>query len=162
MKKSDLERIYKEVFSFLFTEYNFTIISSKSENWGYKLVAQNSTTGIEIIDEFREAYIQIYLYKLVDGEIIRNSVYTIKTNEPIEGFELGWIIELKNPKAQIKPAYEYEIDSPFFDEKNGRKNYANFVASRLKEYASDILNGDFSSFSALDTMVKEYYKKNGN
>jgi hypothetical protein len=33
-----------------------------------------------------------------------------------------------------------------------------FVAGRLKEYASDVLKGDFSIFSDLDAMVKKEYK----
>jgi len=162
MKKGDLERIFEEAFSFLLTEYNFTSTLSKRESWGYKFTAQNLTTGVRIKYEFREAYIQINLYKLIDGKIIENTADAIKNDDPITGFGLWWIIKLKNPEAALKPAYEYGIESPFYDEKNGLKNYVELFSSRLKEYASDILNGDFSSFSALDTMVKEYYKKNGN
>ena len=56
------------------------------------------------------------------------------------------------------PAYEYGINSQFYEKNNGLKNYAGIVAIRLKEYASDILKGDFSVFSMLDKMVREHYK----
>jgi len=159
MKKTELKRIFEESFGFLITDYGFILVSSKSESWGYKLVAKNATTGIEIIDEFREAYIEIILYRLVGGEIINNVNDAIRNGEPILGFGLGWVIKLKNPDDQIKPVYEYGLKSPFYDENNGRKNYTEFVASKLKEYASDIISGDFSSFPTLDTMVKEYWKE---
>ena len=156
--KKELKLLFENTFRFLITDYNFNVISTKTDNGGFSLLAKNLTTGVKIIYELREAYIHIILYKLIDGEIVRNTVSAIKNAEPINGFELGWIIELKNPEAQLKPVYEYGIESPFYDEKNGRKNYVEFVADRLKEYAGDILSGDFSTFSTLDKMVKEHCK----
>ena len=150
MKKRELDNMFKERFGFLFTDFRFKIISSKKENWGYKLVAANLTTGVEITYEFREAYIEVNLFKLIDGKIINNMQHAMRNDDPMLGFGLGWVIMLKKPEARIKSAYEYEIN--FID-------YSLMVADRLKEYASDILNGDFSSFDALNTMVKEYWKE---
>ena len=159
MNKKEYKLLFENAFRFLITDYSFKIISTKTDNWGISILAKNLTTGVEIIDEIREAYIQITLYRLIGDEIVENTVSAIKNGESINGFELGWIIKLKNPDAQIKPAYEYGDGSPFHDEKNGKKNYVEFVAGKLKEYAGDILNGDFSSFGALDKMVKERYKE---
>ena len=155
MKKTELEKIFEETFGFLLTDYNFCKTLSKQEEWGYHFIATNSTTGIEIEYEFREAYIQIYVYKLVDGKIVKNVSNAIKNNKPIMGFGLGWIIESVNPADRIKPAYEYGKESSFYDNENGLKNYADFVASKLKRYANDILRGDFSLFGDLDALVKE-------
>lgn len=159
MKKKELEIIFEETFGFLLTDYNFCISFSKQEGWGYHLIATNSTTGIEIEYEFKEAFIQIYLYKLVDGKIVKNVSSAIKNDEPIMGFGLGWIIQLVNPTDKIRPAYEYKEEPSFYDNKNGLRNYASFIASKLKRYASDILKGDFSLFGDLDTLVKENYNK---
>lgn len=71
---------------------------------------------------------------------------------------MDWILALKNPDSQIKPAYEYGNESKFYEKENGLNNYVLFVAEILKEYASDILKGDFSVFSTLDKMVKDKYK----
>lgn len=71
---------------------------------------------------------------------------------------MDWILTLRNPEAKIKPAYEYGINSQFYEKNIGLKNYADIVAMRLKEYGSDILKGDFSIFSTLDKMVKKYHK----
>ena len=149
MNKGELDNIFKEAFAFLFSDHGCSIISSKKESWGYKLVAANSTTGIEIIYEFREAYIVVVVFRLIDGKIVNNIDRAVKSNEPMAGFGLEWIVNLKNPELKIKSAYDYEINII---------DYASMVADRLKEYASDILNGDFSMFSTLDTMVKESYK----
>lgn len=158
MKKKELEQVFEKAFEFLKNEYDFNTLLSKREDWGYYFTAVNSTTGIEIKYEFKEAFIQIVIYRLIDGEIIKNITNAIKNNELITGFSLEWILALKNPEAQIKPAYEYGIESEFYEKEIGLKNYALIVAERLKEYASDILKGDFSVFSTLDIMVKENYK----
>ena len=142
--------MFREAFNYLFTDYDFSVISNANENWGYSLVAANLTTGIEIICEYREAFIQVILFRLVDGEIVNNINSAIKNNDPILGHGLGWIIKLRNPEAQIKSAYEYETNI---------SNYTTMVAEKLKAYASDVLSGDFSIFSDLDTIVKENYKK---
>ena len=157
MKKKKLEQVFEQTFDFLGKEYGFNTILSKREGGEYYFIAINSTTGIEIKYEFKEAFIQIVIYRLVDGKIVKNITNAIKNNEPITGFSLEWVLALRNPEAQIKPAYEYEIESKYFDEENGLKNYVSIVAERLKEYASDILKGNFSVFDTLDMMVKENY-----
>ena len=158
MKKKELEHIFEETFDFLKNEYGFNTVLSKREDWRYYFTAINSTTGVEIKYEFKETVIQIVIYRLIDGKIVKNITNAIKNNEPITGFSLEWILALKNPEAQIKPAYEHGIKSAFYEKENGLKNYASIVAERLKEYASDILKGDFSVFNTLDIMVKENYK----
>ncbi len=158
MRKKKLEQVFEQTFDFLKNEYGFNTILSEREDWGYYFTAINSTTGIEIQYEFKEAFIQIVIYRLIDGKIVKNITNAIKNNEPITGFSLEWILALKNAEAQIKPAYEYGIESKYYEKENGLKNYASIVAERLKEYASDILKGDFSVFSTLDIMVKENYK----
>jgi hypothetical protein len=156
MKK--IEQIFEEAFAFLVREYNFIVLSSRKERWGYYFTAINSTTGIEIEYEFREALIRPIVYRLVNGKIVKNTTSAIKNNKPIMGFSLEWILTLKNPEAQIKPAYEYGVESKFYDESAGLENYASFVAERLKEHADDVLKGDFSIFNTLDALVKENYK----
>ena len=158
MKKKESEQIFEETFDFLKNEYGFNTVLSKREDLGYYFTAINSTTGIEINYEFKEAFIQIVIYRLIDGKIVKNITNAIKSNEPITGFSLEWILALRNPEAQIKPAYEYGIESPFYEKENGLKNYLSIVMERLKDYASDILEGDFSVFSTLDIMVKENYE----
>lgn len=159
MNKKNLRKIFEESFSFLNSEYAFNTVVSKKEDWGYFFEAVNPTTGIEVKYEFKEAHIQVNIYKLVDGKIVKNIANAIKNNESISGFSLEWIIAFKNPEAQVKPAYEYGKESEFYDDNNGLSNYVIFVAKKLKEYASEMLQGDFSVFGKLDEMVKKQYKE---
>lgn len=158
MRNTKLVQTFEYTFNFLKEDYGFNTLESRKEKWGYYFKGINTTTGIEIKYEFREALIQVMLYKLVDGRMVKNVTNAIKNNEPITCFSLDWVINLKKPEAKIKPAYEYGIESKFFDKENGLKNYILIVSESLKEYASDILKGDFSVFSTLDRMVKKKYK----
>lgn len=164
MKEKSLKNVFEGAFDFLEREYGFFKIASSKEDWGYHLILINSTTGIEINYEFKEALIQVIVYRLIDGKIKKNITSAIRSGEPITGFSLEWILALRNPEAQIKPAYEYGINSQFYEKNTGLKNYADIVAKSLKEYASDMLKGDFTVFDTLDTKVREHYKsyyKNG-
>jgi len=149
MTKNELDLIFKEAFGSILSDYNFRLVSNKKENWGYRFEAINPTTGIEVKYEFREAYIQVILYKLINGQIVRNTMSAITNDDSIAGFSLEWIIALKKPEAQIKSAYDYGLNL---------NDYALIVAGRLREYGGDVLSGDFSSFGALDAMVKENYQ----
>jgi len=159
MKKINLSDTFYNSFNFLWNEFGFKINNDKKEEWGYRLDAKNDTTGIRIEYEYREAFISITLYKLVNGEIAENTTQAILNNSEINGFSLDWILVLKNPEAQIRPAYEYGKESEFYDDNNGLSNYAVFVAKKLKKYATEMLQGDFSAFSKLDEMVKKQYKE---
>jgi hypothetical protein len=65
-------------------------------------------TGIEIEFEFREAIIQVILYRLVEGKFVKNINNAVKEDAPITRVGLGWILRLRNPDAEIKPTYEYK------------------------------------------------------
>jgi hypothetical protein len=158
MRKDTLKKLFEELFSFLTDDFNFKIIKSRDEDWGYSYLAVNDTTGIEINYEFTQAYVNIMVYKLIDGEIIKNTVQAIKNEDLINGFSLDLIVEVRNPKDLIKPAYQYGMESDFYKPKVGLKNYISLFAENLKKYAFDILNGDFSIFTQLDEIMKKKYK----
>lgn len=156
MKSKKLEHTFEKYFHYLEGEHGFKTMLSERKEWRYCFIAMNLTTGIEIIYEFKEAYIQVILHKLINGEILHSITNSIKNNTPITGFSLEWILALRNPKEQIKPAYNYPPNHQYY-KKDGLEKYVAMVAEKLKEYASDILNGDFSVFTTLDSMVKENY-----
>jgi len=158
MSKKVLRETFLEAFDFLWNEFGFVVINDTEDNWGYLLEAKTEIAGIRIEYEYREASVLVTLYKLINGKIVENTAQAILNNWEINGFSLDWILALRNPEAQTKPAYEYGVDSVFYEKDNGLKNYIRVVADRLKEYASDILQGDFSVFGILDAMVRDYYK----
>jgi hypothetical protein len=158
MSKDSLEKLFEESFSFLIDDFNFKIIKSRDEDWGYSYEATNNTTGIEIVYEFTQAYVNIMIFKLINGEIIKNTVQAIRHDEIINGFSMDLIVQIRNPKDLIKPAYQYGKDSDFYKPKVGLKNYVSLFVGNLKKYAFDVLNGDFSIFTQLDEIMKKKYK----
>src|SRR6185503_13198680 len=104
--------------------------------------------------EFQEAYIFIMLYQLVNGLLIDNPG-SIKHDTVLYGFGLDDIINLRDPSALIKPAYDYGEESKYYDKERGLEQYVSAFAYNLKKYASDLLSGDFKIFKEVDKIVKE-------
>ena len=152
--KKKLSATFDEVFGFLNREYHFEPISVKDENWGYLYLGKNTTTGIEITFEIREGYIKIKLYKLVNGDIIENTVTAIKEEKDINGFSLDQILQLKSPDALTETTYAYNTKPDVFVPDDGLKNYAMLFAYNLNKYAGDVLSGDFVVFEQLEKIAK--------
>jgi len=158
MASKDFNLIAMKQFKFLEFDYGFQLVKSVKEDWGYELIYLNNTTGVKIIYEFREAYIFIILYKLVDGKLIENPK-SIDENTVLYGFGLDDIIGLRFPQALIKPAYQYGEESKYYDKKKGLTLYVTAFSDNLKEYASDVLEGDFKIFHETQKIVKDRINK---
>ena len=101
------------------------------------------------------------LYQLIKGELHENP-RNIMNNSIIYCYSLDDLIRLRNPKALIRPAYEYEEKSEYYNVADGLSLYVSAFASNLKTYATEILKGDFTIFSEFNKIVKkrvENYKK---
>ena len=146
--------IAKKHLSFLESEYNFRLSKCDKEDWGYELIYRSDTTGVRITYEYREAYIFIMLYQLVDGAIKENP-RNIENNTVLYGYGLDDIISLRNPEDLIKPAYEYGEQSEYYDKDKGLSLFTSAFTSNLKTYGKDVLSGDFEIFPELDKIVKE-------
>lgn len=157
METNNYDDIFKNTFEFLIKDYCFRIISQSDEKSSYKMVLKNATTGVEIKYEVREAYINIMLYRLVNGEIRENNSIAIRNNESINGFNLDYIVNLRSPNDLIRPAYEYGELSEFYEEEYGLFKYVTKFSENLKKHAGDILNGEFDLFNVLDKFVKDTY-----
>jgi hypothetical protein len=157
MRIPSFKTIIENQFLFLVSDYNFHLIKSYSENWGCVSVYLNNVVGVKITYEYREAYLFIMLYKLIDGKLVENPI-KINLNSDLNGYSLDDVIKLRNPADLVKPAYEYGSKSEFYDEKNGLTLFVSIFANNLKKYASDILHGDFSLFEKLDIIVKDRVK----
>lgn len=158
MKKKKIYTIAQEKFKFLDSEYGFKLFKRKKEDWGYELIYLNNTTAVKIIYEYGEAYIFIMLYKLNKGKLQENPIQ-INEDTILYGYGLDDLILLQNPQAIIKPAYEYGKQSEYYDKEMGLSLYISAHAENLKEYAKDILRGDFTIFPELDKIIKDRIKK---
>ena len=160
MKGKGFNLIAQEQFKFLESEYNFKLSKCEKEDWGYELIYMNNTTGVKITYEYHEAYIFIMLYRLDEGRL-RENPKNIKDNTTLYGYGFDDLINLKNPQALIKPAYEYGEQSKYYNKENGLLQYVSAFSENLKTYAKDVLKGNFTTFSNLDKVVKERVKKYG-
>lgn len=140
----------KEHFQFLETDYDYKLESSRIEDWGGEVIYSNNTTGIKLLYEFSCAFIYVFICKLVDGRIIDNP-RPMSIDSEINCFDFNDAL----PEDQkMKPAYEYGLDSPFYDESNGLSNYSKEFALRLSEYGQNVLRGDFSILPKMEKIIK--------
>ncbi len=156
----DLKLIITNAFRYLETEYSFKLIKSKKESGGvHSTLYMNTVTAVELVFEYRESYLFIMLYQLVNGVFIDNPVI-VRQDTISHGHGLGDVILLRNPSALIHPTYKYPKESNYSDPLNGMSYYINDFAINLNKYASDILKGDFTIFPELDKLVKKRLAEN--
>lgn len=155
MKKEPIEIILRKQFKFLESDYGFSLSSSggSKELAYYNLIYLNHTTGVDITFELRESYISIMLYKLVNGKLIENP-YEITKKTIFHGISLDSVVFCRNPKAVMKAYYNYD----YSDKKEGIPLYVAAYANNLKEYASDILSGDFRIFAKAAKIERKVLK----
>jgi hypothetical protein len=159
MKNDKLSSLVNKSFAFLTEDFEFKQTYFKLKDAGCDIQYQNKTTGISIKYEYREAYIFIYLHGLINGRIEDIPRY-ISDDTILTGYGLDDIIFIRNSCALMKPAYAYGKDSEFYDEKIGMELYFKKFAQLLRDYASDVLRGDFSIFDKLDVIVKKRAREN--
>lgn len=158
MAAKDFDIIVQEQFKFLESEYGLRLSKCEKEDWGYELTYLNDKTGVKITYEYREAFVFIMLYRLIEGQLKENP-RSIGDDTILLGYGLDDLISLRNPQALIKPAYEYGEESEYYDKEKGLSLYVTAFADNLKTFAKDILSGDFKVFPDLDKIVKKRIKR---
>ena len=151
---SDFDQVVKEEFEYLIKEYGFSLVKCRDVAGGYEILFTNKTTGVLIEYEFREAYLFVTVYRLVNAVFVVDPGI-IEPDTVLNGFSLDDILAVRNPDTIIKPAYEYGADSEFYNPETGLRLYVHKFAENLKHNASDTLRGDFQLFGKLDKIVKE-------
>jgi hypothetical protein len=155
VRNAKINEVFRIGFMHLLDEYGLSILKERKEDWGYILEGKNSTTGIRVVYEFKEAHVKIMLYRLVDGKIVDNTIYALQNDEKISGFSLEHIVALLNPKdAQ---SIVFPADN-MVDEQDDLQNYLFELNTKIRKYAANILLGDFSLFDELDKQVKKEYQ----
>jgi hypothetical protein len=153
MNKTEVEIFIEEEFLFLEKEYSFSNAVSKSINGGFEFEYSNSTTGVCITYEYKEAYLFVMLYRLVEGKLVKNPA-RINFDSILNGIGLDDIIMLHDPNAMVKPAYQYGNQSDFYTKKDGLRLYIRLFAENLKRFGINVLKGDFSEFRDAEKLVK--------
>ena len=141
----------KKHFQFLETQYNCKLESSNTKGWGGEVIYRNKTTGIKLLYEVSCAFIYIFIYKLVNGELVDNP-QSLEPDSEITCFDFN---DALPESEKMKPAYEYGSDSHYYDEQNGLSNYTLDFAFRLEEYGEEVLSGDFSILPEMEKTIKK-------
>ncbi|HQV66507.1 MAG: hypothetical protein WAT26_16300 [Saprospiraceae bacterium] len=158
MESHNFLQILKDEFAFLESDFCFILSKEKIEKWGFELLYKNPSTGVKIIYETHHAYITIFLYRLINDEIIENP-RIIDKNVELNCFALDDVLLLRNKASILKPAYEYGENSKYYDKENGFKTYVSEFAKNLASFSGDILDGDFFIFQELEKIVRKRYRK---
>lgn len=146
---SDLDRLYEQfkqsttdAFGFLIAEYGCTgPYVEESATW--RVVAyKNATTGVEVVLDARANGIFVYLSRLVNDKIPHHF------DAPTDRFLLDSIIALRSPLAEVQNRHS----GGWLTSQDVKRAVAQYAAA-LRQYADDVLRGNFTVFDQLAERV---------
>ncbi len=146
MNEENHRILLNDKFKFLKTDYEFEPVSTIDDPDFYKVILKNTTTGIAIIYEYRDANVFIYLYKLINGQIIEDKLPIVE-RDPLNSIELSYIVQYRDPERLTVPLYD-DFSTSFED-------LITKLASNLRMFADDVLRGDFSIYPKVDKLAKK-------
>lgn len=150
---SRFPEIAREAFSFLENQLHFIIKSVADEDGGGHVTYVNLKSGVavQLLYEFFSAFVFVFIYRLVDGQI-RDNVLPISDESTITCIDFNDIL----PDAQkMRPAYEYGENSCYYNPQNGLRNYVSEFATRLKTYGGNLLAGNFDEMKIAEQLIKQ-------
>ncbi len=153
MGKADLKKFVFEEFGFVEKEFGLARLYSKQIEGGFEFAYRNATTAVCLTYEFREAYLFVMLYRLVNGEFVKNPT-RVALDTPLNGYALDDIVSLHNPDALVKPAYQYGERAEFYTNKEGLRLYFRLFAENLRKYGARVMMGNFEDFEGADKIVR--------
>jgi hypothetical protein len=126
-------------FGFLETEFGAKRVKVKTDRWDRtwmpRVLYATATTAVHVAYEVREAYLDVRLYPLENGQVPSDA------RRGLHGFPLNHIVALKNKADLLGSAYNHEeLGEP------GQRlePYVERVADNLRRHAQDFIQGDFS------------------
>ena len=149
---AEFTSIARDEFDFLISEYGYeptTAIDSKYGGYAC-FVNQKAGVGVKVEYEYPVGLVFVFICKLVDGEIRENQL-PITSESNINCFDVS---DYLAPADRMKPAYEYDEDSSYFDPQDGLRNFAKEFATRLRIHGDSILRGDLSILPEMEKVIK--------
>jgi hypothetical protein len=145
-------KIAQEEFDFLELESDYEVVDAKEKSDGgyVTYVNHDAGVGVKLLYEFSSAFIFVFIYRLVEGELRENPV-PIGNETEINCFDCN---DYLDANFKMKPAYDYGEDSKYFDPQNGLRNFTKEFAKRLRIHGQRILNGDLSMLPAMASIIK--------
>jgi hypothetical protein len=140
-------KLFRKSFSFLIEEFGFKEKSSKLDNWGVQITFCNLTTGIRVSYEPREGGYFVLLMRLVNGEVPEHPIH-IDDDTVLNRYYLEDLLSIREADYEKKQLER-------INKKQKDEDTINDLAYCLKITAEDVLQGDFSTFSELEKIVKD-------
>ena len=126
-------------FGFLETEFGAKRVKLKLDRWDRQWLPSvlyvNATTAVHIRYEVRDAYADVRLYPLEDGDVPANA------RDGLHGIPLNHLVALENKADLLGSAYDHP---EFEDAERGLELYLERVVHNLRRYGGAFLSGDFS------------------
>jgi len=141
-------QVCHDKFHFLVTEVACRSVVKKERSGVCRVIYRNGTTAVEIGFEWREQYIYVELYRLVDGKMKENPIM-IREDSDLTVFNLDDLLAIRAPKLECRsnspgrPLSNTDIEQILTDR-----------ALALHKYGRDVLQGDFRVFRQLERVVK--------
>lgn len=140
----------KKHFDFLAEDYGFKETIYEENSYGCYLTLSNKTTAVRVSYEVRDGGVNALLYRLVDGAIPSYPIF-IKPDIIINCFYLEDVVALKSSSGHFEPILSGGANPNSQALETDLMQYA----TALRDYAKDILQGDFSCFPELEIVVKQ-------
>lgn len=142
-------QISAEKFQFLVHEFGFRKGAKRSESGLNSVRYETENTAVEIGLEWKEQYVYVELFRLINGKIKENPI-VIRPDSELTVHNLEDLIALRAPKVTLGSKY---FGKPITVE--SLEYILSHHASALKELGRDVLRADFTVFSELESIVKE-------
>ena len=151
----EIQNMLLDTFSFLIKENDMTLITNRINSNGIKQIYKGKKTGVTILFEFREAYVNVLLHRLTNHEI-NADVHPANRQIPLNNIGLDYIVKYRNESDLTKPLYD--PTSEYYGKDDAFKIMIAKLADNLRKYGAEILTGNFNTFSEVDGYVKDHYK----
>lgn len=149
---ASFSEIAQKEFDFLEREFGYEAVKAKENRDGslVKYINRDVGVGVKLLYEFASAFVFVFIYRLVDGEI-RDNPIPIRKDSDINCFDFN---DYLDSEKKMKPAYEYGEDSDYYDPKDGLRNFTKEFAERLRTEGQSILKGDLAILPEMASIIK--------
>jgi hypothetical protein len=137
-----------ERFQFLIEKFRFGKGTKRSNGGVYRVIYQNKVIAVEIGLEWREQYIYVELFRLINGKIRENPII-IQPDSSLTAYNLEDLLAIRAP--------EQKLNQEYFHKPLNIKSVEcvlTHYAHALQEFGEDVLLGDLAIFTELEAVVK--------
>ena len=141
-------QLSSERLQYLVDEFGFRRGPKRPEGGLYRVLYEGEKAAVEIGLEWKEQYVYVELFRLINGKIQENPII-IQPNSELTVHNLEDLIGIRAPGMMLGPEYfskRLTVDS--------LDHVLTYYSRALRELGGDVLQGDFAVFCELESIVK--------